>query len=91
MDSIASLTAMSQDLSWMSVGDFNDVTNNAERWGREIYGSSASSRSNKFVDNINKCALMDLGCVGPKLTWTNGQEGYARTYKRLDRAMANTK
>lgn len=75
----------------MTVGDFNDIKDSSERRGREIDGSSAGSRSNKFVENINKCALIDLGCVGSKLTWTNGQEGFAHTYKHLDRGMANAR
>lgn len=67
MESVASLTAASQDLPWMTVGDFNDITDSSECRGMEIDGSLATSRSSKFVDNINKCPLMDLGCVGPKL------------------------
>lgn len=65
MKSVASVRAASQDLSWMTVKNFNDIADSSERRGRDIDGSSASSRSSKFVDNINKCALMDLGCVGP--------------------------
>lgn len=85
------MNAANLDLPWMMVDDFNDIVDSSERRGRDIDGGSASSRCNKFVDNINKYALMDLGCIGPKLTWLNGQEGLARTYKRLDRAMANAK
>lgn len=32
---------------------------------------------------------MDLGCVGPKLIWTNNREGLAKTMVRLDWALCN--
>ncbi|KAF9619848.1 hypothetical protein IFM89_009599 [Coptis chinensis] len=39
---------------------------------------------------VDECALMDLGLVGSILTWCNNQEGLARVYKRLDRALCNS-
>lgn len=33
---------------------------------------------------------MDMGCSGPKLTWTNNRQGLANTKERLDRALCNT-
>ncbi|KAI8012836.1 hypothetical protein LOK49_LG05G03328 [Camellia lanceoleosa] len=39
---------------------------------------------------MNRCKLMDLGCSGPNLTWSNGRQGLANTLERLDRAVSNT-
>lgn len=63
MESIASMNASNQYLPWMAVGDFNDIVDNLKRRGREIDGSSMSIRCNKFVDNINNCALITV--LGP--------------------------
>ncbi|KAL7202772.1 hypothetical protein ACSBR1_034272 [Camellia fascicularis] len=32
---------------------------------------------------------MDLGCTGPKFTWTNNRRGMANTMERLNRALCN--
>ncbi|KAI7996804.1 hypothetical protein LOK49_LG10G02048 [Camellia lanceoleosa] len=39
---------------------------------------------------MSNCKLMDLGCSGPRLTWSNNRKGWANTMVRLDRAMCNT-
>ncbi|XP_028119120.1 uncharacterized protein LOC114316624 [Camellia sinensis] len=49
------------------------------------------NRTQKFVERINNCNLIDLGCVGPRLTWTNNRYGLANTMEHLDRAMSNDK
>ncbi|KAL7230598.1 hypothetical protein ACSBR2_008963 [Camellia fascicularis] len=41
------------------------------------------------MDRINNCNLIDLGSVGPRLTWTNNRQGLANSIERLDRAMSN--
>ncbi|GMP22480.1 hypothetical protein CsSME_00000485 [Camellia sinensis var. sinensis] len=33
---------------------------------------------------------MDLGCTGPRLTWSNNRKCWANTMVRFDRAMCNT-
>ena len=42
-----------------------------------------------FRDAIEDCRLADLGFVGPRYTWNNGQENENFVMERLDRAMAN--
>ncbi|XP_028071287.1 uncharacterized protein LOC114273695 [Camellia sinensis] len=74
--------------SWLAVGDFNDYTSLEER--RNFFQNQNVGGINNFVDRINRCNLMDLGCERPKLTWTNNRQGLANVKERLDRALYNT-
>ncbi|XP_028090167.1 uncharacterized protein LOC114290449 [Camellia sinensis] len=77
---------------WLLTGDFNDFASLDEN--RTMSGSQNQSqdqrRARKFTERVNNCNLMDLGCAGPKLTWSNNRKGWANTMVRLDRAMCNT-
>ncbi|KAL7169819.1 hypothetical protein ACSBR2_034787 [Camellia fascicularis] len=77
---------------WMVAGDFNDFASQEEK--RSLAGNPHSSqdrrRTKTFADRMNRCSIMDLGCSGPKLTWTNNRKGWANTMVRLDRAMCNS-
>lgn len=81
------LIATQEDKPWLAVGDFNDIADASERRGRVV--ALEDGRIRKFNDNVNNCGLMDLSTLGPKMTWTNGREGYAHKLKRLDRAFGN--
>lgn len=72
---------------WLLAGDFNDIASASEKKGG---GVIPYAKIAKFVENINKCQLMDLGTVGTKFTWKgplfhNG----CHIFKRLDRALCN--
>ncbi|KAL7249456.1 hypothetical protein ACSBR1_011617 [Camellia fascicularis] len=73
----------------MVVGDFNDVSNHNER--RSYSPNYNHNRAQRFAERINNCNLIDLGSVGPRLTWTINRKGLANTMERLDRAMSNDK
>ncbi|KAL7222108.1 hypothetical protein ACSBR1_023926 [Camellia fascicularis] len=77
---------------WLLAGDFNDFASLDEK--RTMSGSQNQSqdqrRAQKFTERVNNCNLMDLGCIGPKVTWSNNKKGWANTMVRLDRAMCNT-
>ncbi|PNX94787.1 hypothetical protein L195_g017967 [Trifolium pratense] len=83
------LKHISQNISegWMLAGDFNDITSQEEKKG----GAPVSvRRCNNFLDNINKCNLIDLGAVGSKFTWRGPLVNeHDRIFERLDRAMSN--
>ncbi|XP_028100952.1 uncharacterized protein LOC114300280 [Camellia sinensis] len=66
-------------------GDFNDFASQNEK--RSFSSAQDHTRTRKFQARLNRCKLMDLGCSGPRLTWTNGRQGLANT---LDRAVCNT-
>ncbi|GMP76488.1 hypothetical protein CsSME_00033136 [Camellia sinensis var. sinensis] len=73
---------------WLIAGDFNDISGHNER--RSFSQSYHSGQSCKFLGQINRCGLMDLGCTGSKFTWTNNKKKLANTMERLDRALCNT-
>ncbi|KAI7994851.1 hypothetical protein LOK49_LG11G00261 [Camellia lanceoleosa] len=64
--------SQTMDEPWLLVGDFNDFVAQSEK--RSLFGTQSQSqsqdqrRSRKFIDRMNSCNLMDLGCTGPRLT-----------------------
>ncbi|KAL7200213.1 hypothetical protein ACSBR1_032183 [Camellia fascicularis] len=72
---------------WLIAGDFNDIMGQTER--RSYSQNNQNYRCKKFSDNVNHCGLMDIGCSGPKFTWSNNRQGMANTMERLDRALCN--
>ncbi|XP_028103837.1 uncharacterized protein LOC114302922 [Camellia sinensis] len=72
---------------WLIVGGFNDVMGQNQR--RSFTQNNQSNRCKRFLENINRYGLMDLGCTGPKFTWSNNRQGLANTMERLDRALCN--
>lgn len=72
---------------WLVAGDFNDFTDLSER--KSFSPNHNFTRSQRFRDRINNCNLIDMGSVGPQLTWTNNRQGLANTMERLDKAMRN--
>lgn len=42
-----------------------------------------------FHECLEDCNLIDMGYIGPKLTWNNRQEGDKNVRVQLDRAVAN--
>ena len=75
------------NMPWLVAVDFNDYADSSEK--RSFGETLENSRMQKFITNINQCNLIDLGCNGPRLTWTNNREGMANTLVRLDKALAN--
>lgn len=56
---------------------------------RSFSRGSNSNRTDTFINNINNCNLVDRGCSGPRLTWSNNRGGFANTLVWLDRALVN--
>ncbi|KAL7239041.1 hypothetical protein ACSBR2_005022 [Camellia fascicularis] len=73
---------------WLLAGDFIDIASQGEK--RSFNSNASQARTHKFVARMNRCKLMDLGCSGPNLTWSNGRQGMANMLERLDRAVCNT-
>ncbi|XP_028120402.1 uncharacterized protein LOC114317817 [Camellia sinensis] len=80
-------TATNMNQAWLVAGDFNNFTDHSER--RSFTPNHNFTRAQRFRERINNCNLIDLGSVGPRLTWTNNRQGLANTMERLDRAMSN--
>ncbi|KAL7258268.1 hypothetical protein ACSBR1_004400 [Camellia fascicularis] len=80
------LTTLAQHTQepWLVARDFNDYSSSEDKRSFSTSQSQSLSqsqrRSQKFSDRISSCNLMDLGCVGPRLTWTNNRKGWANTF-----------
>ncbi|XP_059454884.1 uncharacterized protein LOC132185076 [Corylus avellana] len=57
-----------------------------EKSGSRAFGSSSHG---DFVDFVHSNALVDLGFVGNRFTWSNCRMGRANIRERLDRGLAN--
>ena len=82
--------ASSGDFSWLIAGNFNDYMDSSERVSLNDTTNSSSNRCIAiFLDYVDRCNLVDLGANGPRLTWSNGRDGMAMTFVRLDIAIAS--
>ncbi|XP_028106480.1 uncharacterized protein LOC114305569 [Camellia sinensis] len=86
----ANLEAIADNMTspWLVAGDFNDIASLSEK--RSFSTNISQARTQKFNARMNRCNLMDLGCSGPHLSWSNGRQGMANTLERLDRAACNS-
>ena len=73
-------------LPWLCGGDFNELLQGEEKWGRVARPESQMKAFRQVVDD---CGFVDLGFVGPPYTWWNKQNGTARVLERLDRCLAS--
>ncbi|CAN0840801.1 LINE-1 retrotransposable element ORF2 protein [Linum grandiflorum] len=71
---------------WVVIGDCNAVCFAHEKKGRLPIRYDSTQH---FRDFISSNALMDLGCKGDPLTWTNCQEEPNLVKARLDRALCS--
>ncbi|CAN0876586.1 hypothetical protein LINGRAHAP2_LOCUS11394 [Linum grandiflorum] len=69
---------------WMLIGDFNAVCFDYEKVGRHPIQYASTQ---PFRDFIFSNSLIDLGCKGNPLTWSNYQEEPNLVKARLDRAV----
>lgn len=74
----------SSTLSWLFVGDFNEVVSPSERWGE-----SQSFNSTGMANWISHNALIDLGFLGSPYTWHRSPNSEDSLMERLDRALGN--
>jgi hypothetical protein len=72
--------------AWLILGDFNSILSSSEKCGGRDFGSASHGN---FADFVNSNALVDLGFVGNKFTWSNCRMGRENIRERLDRGLAN--
>lgn len=53
-------------IPWLAVGDFNNMVNSTEKFGK---GDFDYHQAKLFVKNIHACGLVDLGWNGNPFTW----------------------
>jgi exonuclease III len=72
--------------TWLLMGDFNYVLSSSEKSGGHSFGSPSHL---EFLDFVHSNALVDLGFVGNRYTWSNHRSGRDNIRERLDRGLAN--
>ena len=77
--------ARSIKVSWLCIGDFNDILFNYQNDGGNL---RAARKIRSLREMIEQCNLIDLGSNGQRFTWMNKrEEGIIR--EKIDRAMVN--
>lgn len=70
---------------WLVIGDFNEITNQGEKFGgRPI----KQNRARLYVHTMDTCNLLDMGYNGQKYTWSNMRRNNP-IFERLDRGWVN--
>lgn len=83
---LVSATIRQRQLAWILAGDFNVVTDIAEKKGGIQIDMGAIQ---EFQDTIMRNELIDAGFIGDVYTWCNNRRGQQRIWERLDRALFN--
>lgn len=71
-------------LDWLVVGDFNEITNNAEKVGG---ATRTESHMASFRSTLDDCLLGDLGYWGSRFTKNNRRDCVDFVKDRLDSAL----
>ena len=71
---------------FLIIGDYNQVLHPEDKWSLSKCSIPGLMAAREFVQN---CGLIDIPSTGPWFTWTNGRQGNAATFEKLDRAMAS--
>ncbi|KAK6142941.1 hypothetical protein DH2020_023289 [Rehmannia glutinosa] len=74
-------------LSWLCVGDFNEILFNFEKIGGRVRDEN---KIQNFHSAIQEANLEDLGYTGFSFTWTNGKSGEENIQERLNWFLANS-
>ena len=81
-----SQVAQLHNMSWLLLGDFNEVLTGEDKFG----GRSINlNRALDFKDCLDTCNLLDLGFSGPKYIWLNWRQLTDLILERIDRCFAN--
>ncbi|GMI90334.1 hypothetical protein HRI_002702700 [Hibiscus trionum] len=75
-----------QNLSWLVVGDFNEITFSFEKKGGRLRNERNMAGFREVLEDFN---LSDLGFNGVWYTWERGRLPENNVRERLDRAVAN--
>ena len=74
-----------QGVSWLCVGDFNEITKQDEKLGGAF---RPLDQIQLFLNVIDECNFMDLSYVGLKFTRSKHYESGYSIWERLDRGLA---
>jgi hypothetical protein len=73
-------------LQWLCVGDFNEIVEDAEKYGMR---HRPRGQMEQFRSTLESCNMLDLGFFGSKYTWCNQQDGLYFVLERLHRVVGN--
>ena len=76
-----------RNLPWLVLGDFNEITDLNEQWGRSDCNLAQMAA---FREALSDCCLQDLGFHGAAFTWSNRRLSDDLVRVRLDRGVANS-
>jgi len=79
-------TSFPNRLSWVCLGDFNEVLYYWEKFGRRM---AENYRMQTFQNCLNDCSLMDIDCKGCAFTWSNNRAGVDLVKEKLDRVFCS--
>ena len=74
-------------VSWMVLGDFNEISELDEQVGRLDRNANQMAA---FWEALADCSLLDMGFRGPLFTWSNKRENEALVRARLDRGVSTS-
>lgn len=81
-----SVVAKLYKLSWVMLGDFNEVLSSNDKFGGNPICISQALR---FKECLDDCGMMDLGFCGLRYTWSNLRDITDLILERLDRCFSN--
>lgn len=84
--SLLRLLKPTQNISWLCIGDFNEIMSHDEKMGGP---PKPSEQMDDFRQTLMDCDLGDLGFERSQFKWCNNREGTNFTKEKLDRALAN--
>ncbi|XP_019157963.1 PREDICTED: uncharacterized protein LOC109154684 [Ipomoea nil] len=71
---------------WVMLGDFNDISGQADQWG---VGEIVASSVDRFLEAVNDCGLMDLGTSRSRFSWYRKVGERVTLRRKLDRVLWN--
>lgn len=74
------------NLPWLLISDTNQSLESRDKVGGKPVNRQLAA---KFHMALDACNFIDLGFNGPRYTWSNGRQGPALIWERLDRAWGN--
>lgn len=78
---------LSLGLPTVLIGDFNYLLHSQDKYGGKPFQVDRDVR--EFRAFVRTSGLIDIGFAGPRYTWCNNQQGFARVWEHLDRALVS--
>ena len=77
--------ALSSSLTWVCLGDFNDLLHSSEKREKHVH---SNRKLHGFQEAVSDSRLFDLGIIGYQFTWERSWGTGGWVEEQLDRALA---